>query len=346
MPESILTYSSLRDFRNCRRRYFNRFVREIVPAERDANLTLGSGFHRALESWFRLDLEGRAKDAAAVEIILGEIDALYPNRDADLNQKRLWHLNQAMFQGYVNHYPSEPFHIVDVEKEFAAPLINPASGRSSRSFAMRGKVDLLVQMCDTGEYFIVEHKSAAQISGDYIDKLPLDLQVALYAHYLAEDMGIAISGVIYDVVAKAKLKQGQGETEEEFAIRRAELIAKSKTGKSSAKRKLPESDEEYAARLAEKYADPLMYCRETLLLSQDDIRETVAEVWELSQQLLLTRRTNQWFRNTDICFGMNRPCPYFPLCRSNDNPNVLENLYVTRPAHSELSTEPDEPASF
>jgi hypothetical protein len=251
-----------------------------------------------------------------------------------------------MFQGYVNRYATEPFDVVAVEKEFAAPLINPATGRRSRSFSMRGKVDLLVRMHGTGEYFIVEHKSAAQISGDYIDKLPLDLQVALYAHYLAQDMGIVVSGVIYDVVAKAKLKQGEGETEEEFALRRAELIAKSKTGTSSAKRKMPESDEEYAARLAEKYDDLSMYHRETLLLSQDDILETVTEVWALSQQLLLARRENQWFRNTDQCVGMNRPCPYFALCRSNDNPNVLENLYETRPAHSELSPETDEPATF
>jgi len=346
MPEHVLTYSALRDFRNCRRRYHNRFVREIVPVERNANLVLGDGFHRALESWFRLDVEGQTKDAEAVARILAEIDALYKDRDASPEQRRLWHLNRAMFQGYVTHYATEPFLIVAVEKEFAAPLVNPATGRQSRTFAMRGKVDLLVQMIGAGEFYIVEHKSAAQISGDYIDKLPLDLQVALYAHYLAQDMGIVISGVIYDVVGKAKLKQGEGETEEEFAARRAELIAKSKTGTSSAKRKMPESDEEYAARLAEKYDDPAMYCRETLLLSQDDIRETVAEVWELSQQIIVARREGKWWRNTDQCFGINRTCPYFPLCRSNDSPNVLENFYCRKPAHSELTQETEEPATF
>jgi len=52
-------------------------------------------------------------------------------------------------------------------------------------------------------------------------------------------------GIIYNVLVKARLQQSAGETEAEYEARRAELIAKSKTGKSSAQRKLPESDEAF-----------------------------------------------------------------------------------------------------
>lgn len=47
----------------------------------------------------------------------------------------------------------------------------------------------------------------------------------LYAHYIEQALGIRIAGVIYNVLVKAKLQQGKGETEAEFEDRRAELIA-------------------------------------------------------------------------------------------------------------------------
>ena len=346
MGRAILTFSALRDFRNCRRRYYNRFVREIVPAGRDSNLYLGDTFHRSLEAWFALDRDGVARDSAAIARIHALIDASYPNRDGDPQQKRLWHLARAMFDGYRRRYPTEDFEVVDVEREFDARIINPATGYPSRSYCMRGKVDLLVRMRETGELFIVEHKSAAQIDGAYIERLPLDFQVAIYSHFLSRDLGVPIAGVIYDVVGKAKLKQREGETQEEYERRHAELVAKSKTGRSSAKRHMPESDEEYAARLADKYDDPAMFHREALYLSQDDVRDLVTEVWDLTQQLNTARREDAYYRNTDFCFRYNRPCAYFPLCRSGDNPNVLENLYVDKPAHSELTNPVDDEPAF
>jgi len=32
-----------------------------------------------------------------------------------------------------------------------------------------------------------------------------------------------------------------------------------------------------------------------------------------------------------LLLPLRRPCPYFPLCRSNGNPNLIENLYVPVP---------------
>jgi len=338
MRRGTLTYSALRDFRNCRRRYFNRHVREIVPVGRDAALFVGDVFHRALQAWFELDLADAEKTEAAVAGIVAMIDQAFLARDGDPEQKRLWHVTRAMFRGYITRYPREEFEVVAVEREFDAPIINPGTGYPSRVHRMRGKVDLLVRMRETGEYWIVEHKSAAVLDGDYLEKLPLDAQVHLYVHYLSRDMGIPISGVIYDVAVKARLKQREGETEEEFEVRRAELVAKSKTGRSSAQRQLPETDDEYAARLAAKYDDPAMFHRETLYVAPADVAEFVAEVWDLNGQVNAARRENRWYRNTAQCFfGHGRPCPYFALCRSNDSPNVLENLYVHKPAHSELA---------
>jgi hypothetical protein len=226
-----------------------------------------------------------------------------------------------------------------LEVEFNVPILNPATRYPSRTFSLRGKVDGLVKMPDS-ELFILEHKTTSQITGDYLERLPADFQINLYKQAFSRYIGKPIGGVLYNVVQKAALKQSEGETENEFQQRRAELIAKSKSGQSSAKQRLPESDEEYRGRLTEKYRNPSMFHRELLYLSQEDAARTQQEIWELSQQILAARRHRFWTPNWNSCFFIgSRPCAYWALCRSFGSPLVRENHYMIKPPHEELSDE-------
>jgi hypothetical protein len=230
---------------------------------------------------------------------------------------------------------------VELEKFFQGPIVNPETGAASRSFVLSGKLDGIVKIGN--EYFVLEHKTASLLDSDYLERLWTDFQITLYAYYVEQTLGIPITGILYNVLVKAKLQQSAGETEEEFEARRAELLAKSKTGKSSAKRRTPESNEEFQARLAEKYADPAMFHREKLYLSRDRFEILRAELWELTQAFLDARRRGVFYQNTSHCFQYQRPCPYFALCRSNGNPNVLENFYQRVEPHEELRVLPAAP---
>jgi len=238
-------------------------------------------------------------------------------------------------EGYVTQYEKEDFEIIDTELEFSVPIINPSTNRPSRTFDLMGKVDGLVRL--NNSFYIMEHKTAALITGDYIEKLPMDFQINLYAMALSRYKNIPIAGVIYNVIQKSKIRQKQGETEVAFEIRRQELIEKSKTGKTSAKRQMPESDENFQSRLQSVYNDPKMYHREILYLSNQDIKRTEFELWEITQEILNTQKRGVWSQNTDNCFKYHSPCMYFPLCRAHDNPNIKDNLYTELPPHSELS---------
>ncbi len=362
---TAVTCSSLKTFKLCRRDYQLRYVMGLKPLEDAEALYLGTVMHGALEMWhgrniakhdsvggcgnkcgcgtpcdvckcgFANNLCGsHNSDEQVISSIYDYIDTAFANRETDERVKRDWQLLRAMITGYISRYPSEDFKVVAVEKQFQAPIINPDTGAASRSFFMRGKVDGIVVR--GGEYFLLEHKTASVIDRAYIEKLPLDFQVTLYAHYIEQSMNLRIAGVIYNVIAKTLMKQGKGETEEEFETRRADLIAKSKTGKSTAKRKLPESDEEFAARLAEKYGEPDMFHRELLYIPRAQYETLTAEIWELCQQLLIARRTDRWYMNTDVCFLYHRPCRFFPICISGGNPNVIENRFRTGTPHPEL----------
>lgn len=327
-PANIITttYSMWNMFRNCRKGCELRYIRNLVPVERDKNLSFGSLIHECLEIWH---------GSRNIEMVRAHIDEVTPLRFVDADQKSIWHNAMAMMEGYVAAYPAETFETIALERTFTGEITNPDTGAKSRTFQMRGKVDGIVK--ENGAYYILEHKTASVLDSGYLDKLWCDFQITLYSKYIEEAYNIPISGVIYNVLVKAKLQQGKGETEAEFEVRRSELLAKSKTGKTTATRKFPESDEDYQSRLAEKYREPGMFHREMLYISRDQFRELEAELWELTQAYLDARRRGTWYRNTAYCFGnYGRACPYFALCRSGENPNVEANLYTREAPHGEL----------
>ena len=331
MNKQILTFSAAKKFQSCHKAYYNRYKKNLVPLEQDEVLFLGSLIHDCLEMWYKRD-----PNDPIIEIQIGRlIDEAYPMRVSDEKQKKDWHLAKAMMDGYINQYQQEDFRIIDTELEFSVPIINPNTNRASRTFELMGKVDALVMLNDY--FYIMEHKTTALITGNYIEILPMDFQINLYAMALSRFKNIPIAGVIYNVIQKSRIRQKLGESEEQFEIRKNELIQKSKTGKTAAKRQLPESDESFQHRLRSVYQDDKMYHREILYLSNEDIRRTEYQLWEITQEILNTQRRGVWSQNTDTCFRYHRPCMYFPLCRAHDNPNIKDNLYKELPPHSELS---------
>lgn len=304
----VTTYSMWSTFRDCRRRCFWRYIREISPVEPPSDaLRIGSLVHAALEVWYR------EHDAAAA---LGVVDDARPQGTGD-DCMRPWHYAAAMVRNYLRRYAVETFEIVDVEYQFEAPIVNPDTGAQSRSFVMSGKVDGLVRFPDRDGLWILEHKTASTIDGAYLERLWMDFQTTLYAHYVEVTRGERVAGVVYNILAKPGLRQYQA-------------------GKT---RKVGETNEEFAARLDAWFqAEPqARFHREELLISKDRYTTLQAEIWELTQNLLDARRRNVWYQNTSQCYGIGRgPCPYWPICRGNDNPTVIETLYQPRAAHEEL----------
>jgi hypothetical protein len=336
--KTVLTYSALNTFRNCPRKYKNRYIDSLRPRESAEALSFGSAIHRAIELWYRWNSEPNRRT-----IVCDFLDIAFVERYNDLKQMAHWQLARALFDGYAHRYCIEDFSMVEVEKEFTCEIRNPDTGRASQTFVMSGKVDAIVQ-CYDGMY-LLEHKTASKVDANYLDKLWTDTQIALYCHYLRE-LGYPIVGVIYNVLLKAKIKQRRGETSSEYEQRRTELAAKNKSGKSNAKRKMPESDEAFQARLAKWYSRPEAFHRECIYLSEDRMAMLQDEVWEITQQYLDARRRGKWLLNTSNCFSYQRPCDYLAYCQSGFNPNVADNLYEIAMPHEELSRVDSDSPSF
>ncbi len=336
--KTLLTYSALNTFRNCPRKYKNRYLDNLRPRERPEALSFGSAIHTAIELWYRSqNTESRLND------VLAYINDAFENRVVDSHQMTQWHLATAMIRGYAHRYATEEFEVVEVEKEFVGEIRNPDTGRQSQTFRIAGKVDGIVR-CHDGLY-LLEHKTASSIDANYLDKLWTDTQIALYCYYLRE-LGYPIVGVIYNVLLKSRLKQGKGETQDEYEARKAELAAKNKSGKSTAKRQMPETNDEFHQRLTEWYSRPEAFHREFIYLSEDRLAMLQDEVWEITQQFLDARRRGKWLLNTSNCFSYQRPCEYLAYCQSGFSPNVADNLYEIASPNEELSRVDSEAPPF
>ena len=325
----ISTYTMWDKFRNCQKLYELRYERQLVPNDRDRNLILGEVIHEALATWHWSNYQDRWK------LVMEQIDDMF--RKAPEWDNTGWINAKALMAGYMKTYPFETWKCVDTEIAVEGTIRNPRTTGESRTWNFHGKVDGLIKR--DGEYWILEHKTASTVDAAYLDRLWMDFQIGLYTRYMQEHRNIQIAGVIYNVLQKARLKQAEGETDGEYQTRRAEAIAKSKTGKTSIKQKIAESDEEYMARLVDKYLSGGMFYREEVLFDQDMLTELQSQLWEMSQAALHARRRGEFYRNTAYCFKWNKPCEYLQICRSGENPAVIENLYHIEPPHQELVTE-------
>ncbi|MCK4343264.1 MAG: hypothetical protein KAY37_16240 [Phycisphaerae bacterium] len=55
---------------------------------------------------------------------------------------------RQLLTGHFWRYENDDVEIIDVERTFELPLVNPQTGRASRAFALAGKIDAIVRLAD------------------------------------------------------------------------------------------------------------------------------------------------------------------------------------------------------
>jgi len=246
-----------------------------------------------------------------------------------------------MIDGYLNRYPEENFEVIAIEEEFSCNIENPDTSAFSKRYKISGFIDGIVKEKDTGKLFILEHKTAAKVDEEYLAKLPMDTQISLYCVFAEQKLNQPIAGIIYNVLIKTTMKPFAGETEEDFQIRYQELCKKNKSGKSSATRKMPETDDQFVARLAEKYSceDSDKFYRQVIYISDTLKKNLKKNLWAFTQSLLSAKRANFYPQNQASCYDYHRPCDYYNLCLSGDDPQIEKTLFFVRPPFKGQSEE-------
>ena len=193
------------------------------------------------------------------------------------------------------------------EIQFEHVLINPDTGRPAHKAIMAGKIDGLLIDQDTGEQWIVEYKTASDLSGAYISRISLDLQVHIYK--LAEEKASnqSVVGVIYDAIKKPTIRLKKNETQEEYEMRVVEWYNTN--------------------------AQDAFYCACVRL----DDRDIERQAWMYYQEILWRLQHDYWPRNSNQCLNhYGTRCPLFGYCDSGDKQHVLDQDFVKTTLNPEL----------
>lgn len=125
----LVTSSSLKAYRSCARKYHYAYELRRRPVQTSDALRFGTLMHKGLEVWWSTCEIGLALEAMAVE--------------ADPFERVK---AEELMLGYHVMWSEEPLEVLAVESEFVAPLVNPETGRASRTWARGGKIDALVRV--------------------------------------------------------------------------------------------------------------------------------------------------------------------------------------------------------
>jgi hypothetical protein len=329
--KTLISYSGMSKFCTCKRAYYWRYGAKIEPLYVSDALTFGKLIHACLEAFYQGKPYGQL------------IKDNYADRNENPRQAHHFALAFAMMSGYVKKYAEQDlkFNILNTELPFECEIINPMTGRKSRKFRLRGFIDRVNDK--SGGIWLHEYKTTAQLNDSYINRIRHNLQELIYVIAYEQLHGVKVKGIIHDAIQKVSLTQGKGETEQEYQTRLAALIAKSKTGKSSAKRKIPETLAEFGGRLTQRYlTDPSVFHREEILVDRRRLEEAKQELWDVTQDI---GKCKTFYKSRGQCYGFGE-CDFFKICNSSDNPLIIKNYYKERQNDVTNSEAEEEHKSF
>lgn len=336
-----VTHSQRAAFLKCPRLHRWQYVDRLRPLKSAKALRMGSAVHVALEHWGRNP--GDKINACGV---MAEDWYRSTRLDEGRDEYELAAI-RAMVMGYTWRWSKQPWDLVHIEQAVVAP---------GSPWSMAGKIDGIVRM-PTGGHAILEYKTTSydlHPESMLWQQYEMSPQPVSYMH-LAQQLGVEVVGVIYDVLRKPTQKPRMIPQLDEDGLK----VVRNPDGsraltKAGKPRQVPEKDTdqvliaeletatEYGGRvLSEMMHDPDTYfARRQIPVTQrqrNSVRIDVADTHALIDHCL---RTDAWPRNTQQCFNYGGGCPYLSLCRSDYHPDIdpiPDGFHVVDDPHEELA---------
>jgi hypothetical protein len=311
----ILSNSEMRTYRRCTLEHHFAYRRLVRPRLRAEALRFGSLVHTGLEVWWStVDVE-----AAVAAVRAAESDPF------ELAKA------EALLLGYDARWRHEPLSVLAVEAQFECELVNPATGKASKTYRLGGKLDAIVEREDG--VWIVEHKTTSEdceAGSPYWQRLRLDSQVSTY-YRGARALGYDVRGCLYDVIRKPSLKPYKATPVESRKFKAdGSLYAN--------QRDRDETSDEYRTRLLEDIAakPERYYVRGEVVRTADDEHAGAADAWMIAQSIREAERLGRFPRNVDACVRYGRTCDYFEVCTGTASITDELRFRTAGRAHEEL----------
>ena len=297
---NLLTTSRIKTENRCSREQHIKYELGIRPIKDDEGpARLGTLVHLGLEAWWKwFQRPDEGTPLAAAILALPE--------DADAYERAK---ARAMLIGYDARWrdDAERYEVLGVELELQpAPIVNPQTGRASRTWLLGGKLDVKVREIATDRVLVIEHKTTSEDMGpgsDYLKRLRMDTQVSVYT-----TMTEAVA-VLYDVLKKPGQRPAKATAPEARKYKADGSLYANQRAED-------ESPEEYFNRLIEAIAaDPdRYYARAEIVRFDSEIREHLADVWNTAARIRSNQLAESYPRNPEACVRFGRTCEFFGVC--------------------------------
>lgn len=237
---------------------------------------------------------------------------------------------RGLIRGYHARWKQHDYRPVAVERLIQSALMNPDTGKMSRTFSLAGKEDLLAVHRGTNRRTLFDHKSTSDDISDpnapYWRQLAIEGQAS---HYMLIEWlnGEKIDDCVWDVMRKPSISPKKLAQKERAAIASLGTYCGYKASDRD-REWVKTSDREtlslYEMRLAhdciaerpERY-----FARRPVPRLDAELLEYAREVWGHGQDIIHTRRESRHVRNPGACMLYGSPCKFLGICSGHDDPD-------------------------
>lgn len=345
--KQLLTHSRQDCFKVCRKKHHYCYELGIRKTATAKALRIGTNGHEALE------VLGRG---GSIEEAMRSIACAYqfPPDYVDISE---WEYEEEtlrqLIAGYVWRWKNDGIKHIATEQLFQLPLINPTTGRASRTFEIAGKIDGIVALEDERKA-VLEHKFLGEpidSGADLWKRLTIDHQITLYK-MAARRLGYDVQTVLYDVIHKPTIKPNAVPLLDEnnykivLDARGNRVIGKNGKPRQTASTKdgytlqaRPMTVEEWGAKLNADIGErpEYYYARQEVPRLDGDLEDYAHELWDIAHAIRDARNNHRWYRtaNKNTCSW----CSYYGLCTTKFNlasGELPEGFEITDNLHPEM----------
>jgi RecB family exonuclease len=184
-----LSYTKLKTWQTCQRKFYWQYVRRIEPLARNVALDFGSAWHKAMSEWHtKRDLD----------LAIAAFELAFADEPSDT--KRTQATAKKMLTLYSQRYANEVFKIVADERRFELQL---------GAITWTGQIDKLIDW--DGKPFVLDHKTTTSLGSHMLKGFKPNLQIAGYVMAANRLYDPRYHNVLIDIAWVGKTEPTSGE---------------------------------------------------------------------------------------------------------------------------------------
>jgi hypothetical protein len=308
-PLQQVRYSERTDFKRCQKKWYWRWRKGLkLKRPKPSALDLGTWLHYGFERWYGKGFKrvGTLREWVT-EAWMEALELGVPDAHMDKFEE-LTMLVEAMADAYEKHYKrDENIKVLGIEVPLEFSFMRAVH---------RLKPDMVIQLRNSGLFYLFEHKSAGQVLTEH---LTIDDQARGYAAMAERGLldagvlpkGAKLSGILYNIVRKA-LPDDREQNEQGEYLNKDGSVSKRQPG-------------------PQFFRVPLAMSTKAKAIALRRIDNEVNDIVNLTVRLRAGETDPLWIRKTP-----HRSCPrfcdFFPVCsaeeQGSDIRQMLDDMYV------------------